>query len=195
MSVERIVSSLVNEGIISKDEQEIVRFGLESLKGNVLSIILIVSIGALFEQVIESILIWLFLFPLRKTVGGFHASSKTKCLLLTIGVFLATFILFNINIWPLSILIANCFVSGGIIWLFAPVDNPSKKLDLAARKVYKISSKIILLLEGVLLFLSLCLRWTILIKCVSMALFIMSISVLMGIIAYRKKQFRKDEKV
>lgn len=187
MGVEKIVASLVNEEIITKDEEEIVQFGLDSLKGNALSFILILITGALFDQITESILIWLLLFPLRKTVGGFHASSKTKCLLLTIGIFLMVFTLYNIFTWSLGALTVNCFVNGGIIWIFAPVDNPAKKLDSVAKKIYKKVSKIILCMEGLLLFWSAYQNWPKVIKSVSMSLTIMGISVLMGIIAYKGK--------
>lgn len=45
MSADRVIDSLSKEGIISDEEKEIVRFGLESLEGNLLGIILTLIIG------------------------------------------------------------------------------------------------------------------------------------------------------
>lgn len=45
-----MADSLSKEGIISDEEKEIVRFGLESLEGNLLGIILTLIIGIFFSK-------------------------------------------------------------------------------------------------------------------------------------------------
>ena len=79
MLAERMVDSLSKEGIIADEEREIVRFGLESLEGNMLGIVLTLTVGICFKRVEEAMLLWLWLFPLRKNAGGYHAETKGKC--------------------------------------------------------------------------------------------------------------------
>lgn len=53
MLAERMVDSLSKEGIIADEEREIVRFGLESLEGNMLGIVLTLTVGICFKRVEE----------------------------------------------------------------------------------------------------------------------------------------------
>lgn len=188
MLVDKIVYSLVEDGIISDSEMDIVRFGLESLKNNIISVLMILGIGAIFKEITEAILVWMLLFPLRKTVGGYHASSKEKCFMLTIGVFFVAFLLDYIYVWSTTVLIISSIILGGIIWRFSPIDNPVKKFDQIAYKVYKKRCRIILLCEGFMLLVAACHGWSKVIRCVFMTIFIMCISVIMGIVLYQKSE-------
>lgn len=53
-----MTDSFLNQGIISEEEREIVRFGLESLGGNLLGLVLTLGVGILFQQVGTAVLLW-----------------------------------------------------------------------------------------------------------------------------------------
>lgn len=182
MLIERMVTSLVAEGIITDEEKEIVRFGLESLAGNLLSFVMTLVIGFCFRQIECALLLWLLLFPLRKNAGGFHASTKTKCFLVSAFMILLAF---SIHVLPNRINILcgiSIFITGYIIWVLAPVDNPSKKLDAIEHKVYRIRSRSILVLESTLLVLAFYFKWEIVIQSITSTFFLVSLSLIMGTI-------------
>lgn len=84
MLADRIADFLFKGGNITDEEKEIICFGLESLEGNLLGIGLTLIVGMCFRQVREAILLWWLLFPLRKNAGGYHAKTKTKCMLISL---------------------------------------------------------------------------------------------------------------
>lgn len=86
MLADRIADFLFKGGNITDEEKEIICFGLESLEGNLLGIGLTLIVGICFRQVREAILLWWLLFPLRKNAGGYHAKTKTKCMLIFLKI-------------------------------------------------------------------------------------------------------------
>ncbi len=182
MLVERIANSLAAEEIITDKEKEIVQFGLESLEGNLLGFVMTLTIGFCFHQIECALLLWLLLFPLRKNAGGFHAPTKTKCFLLSAFMLLLTF---SIYVLPNCINILygiSIFITGYIIWILAPVDNPSKPLGAAEHKVYRIRSRNILALESTFLVLAFYFKWEIAVKSIASTFFLVSLSLIMGTI-------------
>lgn len=91
---DRLTNSFFREGIISDEDKEIVRFGLESMAGNLLGFFLAMTVGMIFGHIKDALLLWLCLFPLRKNAGGYHASTRMRCLFLSAGMLLISFAVF-----------------------------------------------------------------------------------------------------
>lgn len=177
-----MANSLSSEGIIKNEEIEIVRFGLESLGGNLLGIVLTLTIGFCFNRIGDALFLWILLFPLRKNAGGFHASTKTGCYLVSALMLLLSFTFFTAFDCTIIVYESSVLITGWIIWMLAPMGNPSKELDEVEHKIYKIRSRSILALEGIIFLLALCFKWSILVRSISMTFFLVSISLLMGAI-------------
>ncbi len=177
-----MANSFCKEGIISEDEREIVRFGLESLGGNLSGIVLTLAVGICFKQVEAALLLWLLLFPLRKSAGGYHAETKKRCLLMSAAMLIAAFMLFTVFERTMMFYVICAVAAGCVIWLLAPVDNPSKELDAVECKVYRRRTRIVLGAENIFLVLALTFEWEITIRSVCMTLSIVAISLLMGAI-------------
>lgn len=191
MMADRITGSLFSEGIISDEDMEIVRFGLESLIGNLLGIVLTLTVGICFKRVGEALLLWPLLFLLRKNAGGYHAATKKRCLLISVVMLVMCFTFFSMISHTMISYVICAIVTGCIIWLLAPVDNLSKKLDDVEHKVYKMRSRIILGVEGAALALVMYFKlfnWEIVARSVCMTFFVVSISLLMGV-AFKKRIF------
>lgn len=181
MLAEYLTNSLYKDGIIANDEKEIIRFGLESMEGNLLSIILTLVIGAFFRCFNDAVLLWLLLFPLRKNAGGFHANTKFRCCIVSSIQLSLAFLLFSF-LFHTSLCYGICvMVAGCIVWYLAPLDNPSKKLDTIEYKVYRIRCRLVLVTEMLFFILSLVYGWKIGIRSTSMAFFIASLSLLLGV--------------
>ena len=112
-----MVDSLSKEGIIADEEREIVRFGLESLEGNMLGIVLTLTVGICFKRVEEAMLLWLWLFPLRKNAGGYHAETKGKCFFISAAMLIAAFVLFTVFEHTIVFYMICNTVAGCVIWI------------------------------------------------------------------------------
>lgn len=78
--VSRVTDGLLKDKFISSGEVEMVIYGLENIVNNLLGIMITLVVGFCFKCVMESIVLWLLLFSLRKNAGGFHAETKAGCL-------------------------------------------------------------------------------------------------------------------
>ena len=183
---DRLTNSLFCEGIISDEDKEIVRFGLESMEGNLLGILLTLTVGMLFGHILDALLLWLCLFPLRKNAGGFHASTRAKCLFISAGILLTAFAVFAAAEHTMAFYAIAAIVSGCMIWTLAPVGNPSKELDELEYREYRRRSRRILAAEGAVYFLAVCFQWYILLRSIGMTFFIVSISLIMGVVNSRR---------
>ncbi len=177
---EYLTDSFSREGIISEEDKEIVQFGLESLSGNLLGIVLILAIGIGFGHILEAILLWIFWFFLRKNAGGFHAKTKMGCLLTSSVMLVLSFMIFVSHRNSVMFYTICVFINGGIIWLISPVDNSIKQLDLMEQKAYQSRSRIILIVEEIIWGVGTWLRIDAIMKSIVMALFIVGISLVLG---------------
>ena len=180
MLADRVTNFLQEKSIITDDDKDVVKFGLESLAGNLLGFLLTLSIGAFFKHFLDAVILWAALFPLRKTVGGYHASTKIGCFCVSTALLVFSFALFTTFDCKTVIYGICSFVTGSVIWIFAPVENPMKKLDFIEYKVYKIRSRKILVLEECILILALFFQCEYITRSIGMAISIVSISVLLG---------------
>ncbi len=182
MLADRMAESFYKGGIITDEEKEVIRFGLESLEGNLLGVGLTLAVGICFKQVGEALLLWLLLFPLRKNAGGYHAATKTRCLLVSAVILIATFMIFAVFEHTMIFYGICVVVAGCVIWILAPVDNPSKLLDAVEYKVYRRRTRIVLGTESVIFIFALLFQWEITIRSVCMTFSMVAISLLTGAI-------------
>lgn len=167
---------------MTDEEREIVLYGLESMGGNLLGAILILIIGAGFGCVGDAILLWFWLFPLRKYTGGFHAATRTGCLFVSSGMLFMAFTIFAGFKHTIFFYAVNGIVSGCVIWWFAPVGNPAKGLDESEHVIYQQISRKIMVTEMVIYFLAIYYEWECVIRSIGMTFFIAGISLVAGVI-------------
>lgn len=185
MLADRVTKFLQETNIVIDADKEVVKFGLESLVGNLLGIILTLSVGACFDCFVDAVFLWLFLFPLRKTAGGFHASTKISCFFISTILLVISFALFSVLDQSFHLNVICTVITSGIIWIFAPVENAVKQLDVIEYKIYQVRSRRLLLLGDIILAFALLFQFDTVIRSISMAFFIVSVSVLLGIIKCR----------
>lgn len=180
MLAKRMANSLSDEGIITDEEKEIVQFGLENLVGNLLGFVMTLTIGFWFHRSKDALLLWLLMFPLRKNVGGFHASTKTRCFLISAFLMILSFTIYTALSCTYILYVTSVLIMGSIIWILAPIDNPSKKLDAVEYKIYRIRGRNILVLESIIFMQAVYFKWEIVVRSIAMTFFLVSLSLLMG---------------
>lgn len=190
MLVERLTDILEKEEIISDEEKEIVQFGLESLGGNLLGIILTLVVGVCFQQVREALLLWFLLFPLRKNAGGFHAKTKVRCFLSSTVTIIVSMVCIQQIRWTETENILITVISAVVIWIMAPVENGNKRLDSVEYRVYRQRTRKILLLEVLLFVLSLTFGWEDLVIVITMVFSIVCVVLVTGKVKMLKDRRR-----
>lgn len=190
MLVERLTDFLEKEEIISDEEKEIVQFGLESLGGNLLGIILTLVVGVCFQQVREALLLWFLLFPLRKNAGGFHAKTKVRCFLSSTVTIIVSMVCIQQIRWTETENLLITVISAVVIWIMAPVENGNKRLDSVEYRVYRQRTRKILLLEVLLFVLSLTFGWEDLVIVITMVFSIVCVVLVTGKVKMLKDRRR-----
>ena len=188
---ERMTEKLLSDEIISQKEAELVCYGLESIKSDLTGIAMSILIGVCFGRLLEGILLWGLMYPLRKNAGGFHASTRMRCMLLSVGMLIVTFACLIRYNWPRTVYIFITAVSFLVILFLAPMENPNKRLDNAERKVYGRRTRIILTSESVLFLLALLWKWEKLTAVIAAGFAIVGTSLIAGQLKMRK--FKEKE--
>ena len=77
----KLLKYLIKTDVINKSEDALAyyKYGLEITISSLLNILLIISIGIISGQLIESVLFLICFIPLRQFTGGYHANSYLKC--------------------------------------------------------------------------------------------------------------------
>ena len=148
-----IVSILSCTDTIDEDAEFAYQYGWELFLSSILSGLIIISCGFIFNDLSASILYLIMFVLLRWLCGGYHADSYWKCNL--ICALTTAFVLLCYKIIPLGqckglhyCCIALSFV---ITIAYSPIENPNKTLTPGKKKIFRILS---ITLVTVLLLLS-----------------------------------------
>lgn len=134
---EYITQQLENENIIISENREIYRYGIQI--GLVITLNLITSllIGAIFGELIFSILLLAVYIPLRTYSGGYHASTTIRCYIVSSAIMVAWLSIFKWVKLPTNYYAITFFFSIIICWYLSPVDTKNKAVDDLEKKVFK----------------------------------------------------------
>ncbi len=132
-------------GLSEEEKTEIIRFGIARVKVLLLSAVVVLLLGKVFNVFGESITFLLSIYFLRIYAGGYHAKTQGRCLVLSlIIVSIGLGSIKYLSDWNNGILFFYILVAGTIIWKFAPVENQNKLLDEMEKKEYAKKTKIVL---------------------------------------------------
>ncbi|MDP4145352.1 MAG: accessory gene regulator B family protein [Bacillota bacterium] len=147
----KISSRISNALDLDEDHKEIIAYGAFSILQITWSIFWVIIFGAIFKVLIQAIIILFIVSLLRKYSGGVHASSPNRCIV--IGTFACVGLAIISNnlkpqysqLWVVMLYILSLIYSYYIIYKFAPVDSPSKRISTEeARQYFKKCSLIVL---------------------------------------------------
>ena len=126
-----ITRKFVKLGIVSEDDYEIYKYGLELLIALLSTTTAIVLISIFINKFVETILYLVGFFSVRVICGGYHAKHHYTCFVATISSYLL-FLLLNIcfSSTPFLSLVAGVMtiVSSISIIVFAPVEHPDNPM-------------------------------------------------------------------
>lgn len=149
----KITEHLLLMDVIDQKDAAIYCYGLEVLLLSLLEIISILCLALLVGNFFETLFYFAAFIPLRLFAGGYHASTRLRCYLLSLFVY-------GIFTWLLTVfpsehrLLFSVVVAGFsvvVIFLFAPVIHPNRYCEGSESKFLKKTSWKIVLMEMILI--------------------------------------------
>lgn len=154
-----IANTLWTQGIIQEEDIDTCRYGLDVFISSVLEIASILLIAAFIGNFIEAVLLFTAFIPLRVYAGGYHADTKLKCYLISLGVYGVFTAIMNILPQGLYLVLSLSVAIFSLIMVLvaAPVVHKNKTVNDIERKYYRkfsiwicsIETTIILLLTAI----------------------------------------------
>lgn len=149
-SISRKLSSIfVAYGESSEDNADIFIYICEAIISTFFSICLSILIAVLFGRFVEGILFIISFALLRRYVGGFHANTHLKCIVMFNCVMASTMTILTAQAFIAATQVSIIFSTVAVLGIFAlaPLDVKSKTFSQAAltkqRKKAKISSTLL----------------------------------------------------
>lgn len=153
--VVRMTDFLVAQQAIDKKDTAIYRYGMEVMFLTVIEVASILMIAVVVGNGLETLLYFLAFIPLRLFAGGYHATTRLRCYMLSLavyGAFSACLIVVPERL--LSILsIGAAALSLVMVLSWAPVIHRNRLIDDESIKKYKKISCSIAMMETVLIFI------------------------------------------
>lgn len=139
MISDNIAFYLLKNGYIQESELPIYKYGLSGFCYSVFQLSIIMVLGIFTGTVLETIAFIIVFVSTRRFLGGYHANTKSKCLLLDVLVWAFATNTFFISVY------SNVMCLGVIVFLLslivtcrcAPIENVHKQLTIAQRKSNK----------------------------------------------------------
>ena len=154
-----ITDFFIENKIISSDERAVYKYGTEVTVSTLTGIVLILFIGGVFGNILDSVLFLLCFITVRVYSGGYHANTYIKCNLTFVSVFILVMLVNRVisENFSFIILLTLLTISLVVIAVFAPIENEHKPLYGAEKKKYKkisIAASILWSIVSIGLFLS-----------------------------------------
>lgn len=129
------------------DKTEIYQYGFFVLYSNLIFFSIIVILGVIFNVFLSGIIFYFAFFSIRQYAGGYHASTETRCEILSTLSILACIVVIRLSkIYDIQItLLIISALSAVCIFAFCPLDTPEKPLTDKEFRYFRKVSWIILL--------------------------------------------------
>lgn len=144
---------LVARGIIQEKDVPVYCYGLEAIYSSTLELVSILLLAALVGNFWQTVAFFLAFIPLRVYAGGYHATTRLRCFLISLAVYglFAVALALIPAAWYRMLALAGCAWAGWVVWRRAPVVHHNRRISLAARQHYRKTSRLICAIEVMLI--------------------------------------------
>lgn len=147
-----LLAQMIKFNIIEKEEEEIYRFGLESLLLKLIHYSTYLLIAVFFREVIPFLVFFVAFLLLRKNAGGYHAKTKWACYVRSCLVVIGTVIGIKWGrTWSNAefICVALVIIGDIVIYRIAPLGNRKRELDEEEIRYFRRRTRVFLAIENV----------------------------------------------
>lgn len=140
-----IVDLLINENIISEQEKDVYMYCVQTFLFQSITYGIILLLANCLDVMALTIAYYIGFLPIRYVAGGYHASSHSRCLLLTLGVYILSIImcLLVTHTTPYPVLVSNLIISSVLIIWAASVDHKNRPFSPREKERFRRRSYII----------------------------------------------------
>lgn len=149
----RTIAFIERNNSIDAEKAEVIRYGLEILLLKVVFYIASIAVGILMHSFWECLIFLVSFSAIRSLAGGYHADTRIKCFIESMFMLMA--ILAALKVFPkilfgYGVLLAAAFTAVTVIWVLSPIDTENKRLTIKERKILKIKTRSVLIIETVI---------------------------------------------
>lgn len=142
-----ITEKMINESLISAEEEEIYSFGLYLFIIKTLHIFIILVTGFLTDIVYQTIVFIVLFKYLRSYCGGWHAKKASICLFISWLLIMLLKLYINMSAYIIDAGTFVCvIIAGAVIYRFSPIISENNPLEEYEKKEYSKKTKIIIIL-------------------------------------------------
>lgn len=139
----KLANRLLVKNVVKEDLLDIYIYGFELIISSLLSASIVLLLGALFGQFLNSFAFLITFSLLRSYTGGYHASKYWICTLITVTTFSIVLLLSKIFMASLILYLLLSIIGIALIIILAPVENHNKKLSEEQKRKFKTVSIVI----------------------------------------------------
>ena len=153
--IDRASEYLVAQRVIHPKDTAIYRYGMEMMFLTIAEVASILLIAAFVGNFFETFLYFLAFIPLRLFAGGYHATTRLRCYLLSLavyGVFSFCLVLVPVR-WLGKMSLGAALLSFISIYIWAPVIHKNKSVSAQDISSYRKISRFIALSETAIIIL------------------------------------------
>lgn len=144
---EKFANRLFLNQSITEEERELYVYGFYMMLSHLIYLVLAFVFGLLLGCVLESIIYYFTFQSIRRSAGGYHATTETRCQIIsTLSIFVS---IAFVNVlkdyeYQCPLLILTVFSAVSIFWL-CPLDTPEKPLSKNEIVFFRKKSRVILI--------------------------------------------------
>ena len=141
-----LTEKLLSNGTIIDEDKELYIYGLFMLISHLMFFIIACIFGLILGCIFESIIFYIAFQFIRRYAGGYHASTETRCEILSTLSILACIVVIKLSKTYdfQTVLLLITILSAVCIFVFCPLDKPEKPLSDKEFKYFRKVSWIIL---------------------------------------------------
>lgn len=133
---------------------EVYSYGLELIISTLANVLVMVILSVVFGCFKEMVFYFMFFSMLRVFAGGYHASTHLKCILFySTTSLMVIWIVRNVfsNGYGILLVVLAFILATLLVLRYAPVDSVNKPFSETERKIYRLRSKQVILVQSVVL--------------------------------------------
>lgn len=133
---ECIIGNLIKHSLIDFEDIDMYRFGLECFFIKICHYIFYILIAAYLGRTLEFFSFIGTYLSIRKCAGGIHSNTRLGCFFIS-NIVLIMVLWFGNKCDNLFVLTIATMISAFILLIFAPVDNPNRRLTILEKSKFK----------------------------------------------------------
>lgn len=126
--IRKITCYLARNEAIAQEDADIYEYGLYILISDLIDFGITFLAAFLIGMVPHTLLYYIAFVGLRRVAGGYHASTRIGCFVISMIAWLISVLLIRLTASCIPLSVGYAFVSCLVIWLFAPVENSNNPI-------------------------------------------------------------------